>query len=178
MVSSRTTADSKHPIILNRNGRDASVHHHAQNTDIQIGTNEASPLAVGVPPAPLANSCATSMQSTNNSRYFTKFTAIAIVATYIVSSASAFTQPQNKMGATPISRPSLISSVCSENGLPSFSSRTQLFLSASTKSDPSNPDQKEWRAVFLTLQLYKAAFGDLKVPSKFVVPSAAPWPGM
>lgn len=42
----------------------------------------------------------------------------------------------------------------------------------------SPTDQQEWRAILMALQLYKAAYGDLKVPTRFVVPSLAPWPGM
>ena len=38
-------------------------------------------------------------------------------------------------------------------------------------------DEKEWRTVMAAFQMYKAAYGDLKVPSKFVVPGMAPWPG-
>jgi hypothetical protein len=51
---------------------------------------------------------------------------------------------------------------------------TKLFLS--TQGNNSS-DQSEWKAVLLALQLYKAAYGDLKVPRLFVVPSMAPWPG-
>jgi hypothetical protein len=51
---------------------------------------------------------------------------------------------------------------------------TQLFLS--TKGNKSS-DQSEWKAVLAALQLYKAAYGDLRVPMLFVVPSMAPWPG-
>jgi hypothetical protein len=38
-------------------------------------------------------------------------------------------------------------------------------------------DESEWQAVIAALQMYKAAYGDLKVPSRFVVPSLPPWPG-
>ena len=38
-------------------------------------------------------------------------------------------------------------------------------------------DEDEWRTVLAAFQMYKAAFGDLKVPSRFVVPGMAPWPG-
>ena len=173
MVSSHITSDAEQPIILNRMGCDASAHRHSQNAD------DTAPLAVEVPPASPANNCATSTQSLNNSRCFTKITAVAMIAAYIVSSASAFTQPQNRMRATPVSRPALLSSDRTKNALPSFLSRTQSFLSAGkSSSDSGKADQEEWRAVFLALNLYKAAFGDLKVPTKFVVPSAAPWPGM
>lgn len=176
MVSSHITSDAEQSIILNRNGRDASAHCQAQNSDGCIEMNDIVPLAVGLSPAPPANDCTTSTQSLNNSRCFSKFTAVAIMAAYIVSSASAFTQPQNQMRATPISRPALVSSDRTRNTLPSFLSRTQSVLFAKSSGD-GKADQQEWRAVFLTLKLYKAAFGDLKVPSKFVVPSAAPWPG-
>ena len=173
MVSSHITADEKHQIILDRKSCDASAHHDAQDCDMQLGMNRASPLAVGAVPPP-ANGCTASMQSLGNSRCFTKLTAVAIVAAYIVSSASAFTQPHNQIGATPVSRPPVLSSPRTEDSLPSFSSRTRLFLSS---NGSGKTDQNEWKAVFLTLQLYKAAFGDLKVPTKFVVPAAAPWPG-
>jgi len=37
-------------------------------------------------------------------------------------------------------------------------------------------DEEEWRTVLAAFQMYKAAYGDLKVPSRFVVPGMAPWP--
>eukprot|EP00536_Pseudo-nitzschia_multiseries_P016115 jgi/Psemu1/247332/estExt_Genewise1.C_10210009 len=52
----------------------------------------------------------------------------------------------------------------------------QQHSKAESSTGSSKSDQKEWKAVFLALQLYKAAYGDLKVPARFVVPSAAPWP--
>jgi hypothetical protein len=60
-----------------------------------------------------------------------------------------------------------------------------LYLSSPRRSGNGNDgtatppaDQQEWKAVVMALQLYKAAYGDLKVPTLFVVPSMAPWPGM
>ena len=41
----------------------------------------------------------------------------------------------------------------------------------------SKSDEKEWNALLAAFQMYKAAYGDLKVPSRFVVPSMPPWPG-
>lgn len=41
----------------------------------------------------------------------------------------------------------------------------------------SYSDKEEWRAVLASFQLYKAAYGDLKIPTRFVVPSMTPWPG-
>jgi hypothetical protein len=38
-------------------------------------------------------------------------------------------------------------------------------------------DKEEWRAILGSFQLYKAAYGDLKIPTRFVVPSMPPWPG-
>ncbi len=38
-------------------------------------------------------------------------------------------------------------------------------------------DEDEWRTILAAFQMYKAAYGDLKVPSRFVVPAMAPWPG-
>lgn len=48
---------------------------------------------------------------------------------------------------------------------------TRLFLAASPN------EKEEWRAILASFQLYKAAYGDLKIPIRFVVPSMAPWPG-
>jgi hypothetical protein len=116
--------------------------------------------------------------------YFTTLTAFTIAATYLVSSAAGFTS------TTPVgTRPAL------EKGLPARSSRfhpsgvapfgttgakssapfgslTHLFLGAD-----SNSDKEEWRALLAAFQMYKAAYGDLKVPLRFVVPSMEPWPG-
>ncbi|MGK3733954.1 MAG: hypothetical protein ACI90V_000790 [Bacillariaceae sp.] len=149
--------------------------------------------------------------ATRNHNYFCyltkKLTAITIVvvALYAVSSVSAFTQPQNRIGATTTTtttRSGKSTSTATEGrNVPSgtiihskasfltpsksasaFSTKkslssTRLFMSTENKS-PKSADQQEWRAVFLALQLYKAAYGDLKVPPHFVVPAAAPWPGM
>lgn len=41
----------------------------------------------------------------------------------------------------------------------------------------SKSDEEEWNALLAAFQMYKAAYGDLKVPSRFVVPSMPPWPG-
>lgn len=46
----------------------------------------------------------------------------------------------------------------------------------SPSADSDVDDEKEWRTVMAAFQMYKAAYGDLKVPSKFVVPGMAPWP--
>jgi hypothetical protein len=45
-----------------------------------------------------------------------------------------------------------------------------------TGSTAKDDDTAEWRAVLAALTLYQAAFGDVKVPQKFIVPTASPWP--
>jgi len=37
-------------------------------------------------------------------------------------------------------------------------------------------EAKEWEIIMSAFHMYKAAFGDLKVPSRFVVPELQPWP--
>lgn len=37
-------------------------------------------------------------------------------------------------------------------------------------------DSDEWNTLVASFKMYKAAYGDLKVPSRFVVPSIPPWP--
>ena len=60
--------------------------------------------------------------------------------------------------------------------------RPNSWLLSATSADSeavSSPveDEDEWRTVLAAFQMYKAAYGDLKVPSRFVVPGMAPWPG-
>jgi hypothetical protein len=45
-----------------------------------------------------------------------------------------------------------------------------------TKNDANDDDSTEWKAVVAAFQMYKAAYGDLKVPQRFVVPNMPPWP--
>mmetsp|Transcript_37679 Transcript_37679/g.82549 ORF Transcript_37679/g.82549 Transcript_37679/m.82549 type:complete len:1014 (-) Transcript_37679:79-3120(-) len=47
---------------------------------------------------------------------------------------------------------------------------------ASSPPTGAKIDESEWQAVIAALQMYNAAYGDLKVPSRFVVPSLPPWP--
>eukprot|EP00984_Skeletonema_dohrnii_P012297 scaffold4978_cov122-Skeletonema_dohrnii-CCMP3373.AAC.4 len=59
--------------------------------------------------------------------------------------------------------------------------RPNSWLLSATSADSeavSSPveDEDEWRTVLAAFQMYKAAYGDLKVPSRFVVPGMAPWP--
>ena len=64
----------------------------------------------------------------------------------------------------------------------SRSTRPRSWLLSATSTDSeavssSVEDEDEWRTVLAAFQMYKAAYGDLKVPSRFVVPGMAPWPG-
>lgn len=51
------------------------------------------------------------------------------------------------------------------------------LFSSSGGQDNDAPDEEEWRAMLAAFQMYNAAYGNLKVPLRFVVPSLAPWPG-
>ena len=44
------------------------------------------------------------------------------------------------------------------------------------QSSSTSDDETEWNAVLAAFQMYSAAYGDLKVPQRFVVPNMAPWP--
>ena len=44
------------------------------------------------------------------------------------------------------------------------------------EDDYEEEDEQEWNAVIAAFQMYKAAYGDLKVPVRFVVPAMPPWP--
>jgi hypothetical protein len=62
----------------------------------------------------------------------------------------------------------------------SSTASTALF-SSETETEPiqsSFPDDEdEWRTLLSAFQMYKAAYGDLKVPRRFIVPAMQPWPG-
>jgi hypothetical protein len=51
------------------------------------------------------------------------------------------------------------------------------FIHLCFAAGSSSGEKEEWRAILASFQLYKAAYGDLKVPTRFVVPSMKPWPG-
>ena len=54
---------------------------------------------------------------------------------------------------------------------------TQKETKPSSNKQSLSADAQEWNALLSAFQMYKAAYGDLKVPSRFVVPSMPPWPG-
>lgn len=52
-----------------------------------------------------------------------------------------------------------------------------MQLAASdSESDDADEGDEEWAAVLSAFKMYKAAYGDLKVPQRFIVPNMAPWP--
>lgn len=68
--------------------------------------------------------------------------------------------------------------------IPSFSPRRNpgriawsTLLSSAGDHEGDAPDEEEWKAMLAAFQMYNAAYGNLKVPLRFVVPSLAPWPG-
>ena len=75
-----------------------------------------------------------------------------------------------------------IASVLSESTYPTRPSK-ECRLSGSVlfalRSDDGNasPDEDEWMAMLAAFKMYKAAYGNLKVPLRFTVPALAPWPG-
>jgi len=79
------------------------------------------------------------------------------------------------------------------NSLTVFSRPTSRLLSSSPSSSSINSqsgktgrrgrrrqtkeeNEAEWEILLSAFQMYKAAYGDLKVPTRFVVPSMPPWP--
>eukprot|EP00522_Entomoneis_paludosa_P001294 CAMPEP_0172472340 /NCGR_PEP_ID=MMETSP1065-20121228/68285_1 /TAXON_ID=265537 /ORGANISM="Amphiprora paludosa, Strain CCMP125" /LENGTH=1042 /DNA_ID=CAMNT_0013230471 /DNA_START=191 /DNA_END=3319 /DNA_ORIENTATION=+ len=52
---------------------------------------------------------------------------------------------------------------------------TRLFQSSQNEGDKSD-DAAEWKATIAAFQMYKAAYGNLKVPQRFMVPNMKPWP--
>jgi len=72
--------------------------------------------------------------------------------------------------------------VSSLGSMQPLSRRDRLVLHATEEesgdiSDSSaNGDEAEWKAVLNAFKLYKAAYGDLRVPRRFVVPNMKPWP--
>lgn len=171
MVSCNTAAalDAKALIILNTEGScNPSMVCHDRETEWDNTT---------------ANTIRSTGRNQNYFGYLTKLTAVTIVATYFVAAVSAFTQTQCVSTRTSIT---LQPSSTFGKGMPfvtpaslSFTTKSRLLMSSETESSAgfSKSDQQEFKAVFLALQLYKAAYGDLKVPARFVVPDAAPWPG-
>jgi hypothetical protein len=45
-----------------------------------------------------------------------------------------------------------------------------------TEVDINDDDTAEWKAVLAAFKMYKAAYGDLRIPLRFIVPSMPPWP--
>ena len=65
----------------------------------------------------------------------------------------------------------------SPHGKSSSPSVTLCHASKNNSDDDADSDEASWSALIASFQMYKAAYGDLKVPARFVVPSMPPWPG-
>jgi hypothetical protein len=81
-----------------------------------------------------------------------------------------------------LSRPTEMRPCLSRTTRPATRDRYQtrfgsFALFAKAKEGETSSEENEWRAIMAAFQMYKAAYGDLKVPLRFVVPSLAPWPG-
>jgi hypothetical protein len=106
-------------------------------------------------------------------------TAICVAITCGVASftiplqSSDFAAITRKHMAIPNTTPYSISNTQSSLVAPLFMARHRE--DTSTMGGPS--DEAEWRALLAAFKMYKTAYGDLKVPSRFIVPSMPPWPG-
>lgn len=98
-------------------------------------------------------------------------TVVSCVAAFSSSRPSGFVTVQRATRPSTSLRPSFLVEKRTTQCLP-LPTSTRLFSSSAP-----NSDKDEWRALISAFQMYKAAYGDLKVPSRFVVPSMPPWPG-
>jgi hypothetical protein len=112
--------------------------------------------------------------SSSSSLYLTSVTALAVAISCLwVSPVAGFISSEH------------ISSVQKDRGYTPCQRRIAPFAIHSAVSAPfgrlymaaSSGDKDEWRAILSSFQLYKAAYGDLKIPTRFVVPTMQPWPG-
>ncbi len=76
--------------------------------------------------------------------------------------------------STSQTRNSLISTTTTTTSL--FAESTGQQEGKSVLGEKTNNDDDEWNTLVSAFKMYKAAYGDLKVPSRFVVPSMPPWP--
>ena len=134
------------------------------------------------------------------SRYHMMYTTICTLAIITLTFASAFNNiamfstqigrgnlqiklPTNSILDSPnIHEPAISNQLQLNTNLLARSAFTSLKMSdmdvQSQQTEQSNvEDEDEWRTVLAAFQMYKAAYGDLKVPSRFIVPGMAPWPG-
>ena len=52
----------------------------------------------------------------------------------------------------------------------------RLFQSSHADGGGGDDDAREWKAILASFKMYKAAYGNLKIPQRFVVPNMKPWP--
>ena len=115
----------------------------------------------------------------NKSHQYLALAACTIAGMYVFSPTAAFTSSVARLSVDKSSvhiSSSLLNPLqpafCTSSRRLSLNPKTRLF---STKSNDSDKD--EWRAILAAFTMYKAAYGDLKIPIRFVVPSSPPWPG-
>lgn len=104
----------------------------------------------------------------------------ALIFVCVVASIGAFSVPtissRRSLPATPLHHTSPFSGRAVPSRI-TWSTST-LFSSNNNQDIGSSDDEDEWRAMLAAFQMYKAAYGNLKVPLRFVVPALAPWPGL
>ena len=112
-----------------------------------------------------------SLQRSLQSDDETHYNSAATVANLMLSTTNKSTRSIFGLGRSS----GILSSNPTRSGTPSW-----LLSATSADSETTSSaveDEDEWRTVIAAFQMYKAAYGDLKVPSRFVVPGMAPWPG-
>ena len=108
------------------------------------------------------------------------FDALALSAVATAGTAAMRAEPPN--GATQATGwISVVSrGLASHTDYPRIRSTTastsRLFSSMDESDSDDLSDQEEWKALVASLKMYKAAYGNLNVPSRFVVPAMSPWP--
>ena len=105
--------------------------------------------------------------------------SLMALVSYSAAFSSNFPRPSFSAAKYAANTPATASTASSRIGTSSlpFLSKSPARLTTLFSSNDPNSDAAEWKAVVSALTLYKAAYGDLKVPQKFVVPAMAPWPG-
>ena len=110
-----------------------------------------------------------------------RITAIIIAVSCSACSVAAFLPSSSLTLSSRYGFTNQISNKCLRT--PSFTTRipytgaTPIISTRLFSSNNSESDKQEWRSLVAAFQMYKAAYGDLKVPLRFVVPSMPPWPG-
>lgn len=118
-------------------------------------------------------------------KYRFKLPFLALGAIVVGTCVAAFTASPKLIFATSSfvqhGRAGQSSSVGTQLHLPvpharSKAGKTLTSLSMSESEGGEGDNLAEWKALVSAFKMYKAAYGDLRVPLRFIVPSMPPWP--